>query len=123
MMRHINFKDLIMHKTATLILFAAAVLLFSTILWAQNKGAKEIIIPGGTTGNVPVKHHLHQKVLGDCNLCHSLFPQTAGIIQKLKDEGKLEKKKAMNNCLKCHREKTNAGLKTGPVTCKSCHAK
>lgn len=112
-----------MRKKAILFLFAAGALLFSTLLWAQNKGAKEIIIPGGTTGDVTVRHHLHQNALRDCNLCHNLFPQTAGIVQKLKDEGKLERKKLMNQCQKCHREKVNAGLKAGPVTCKGCHAK
>jgi len=112
-----------MKKTATLILFTAGILLFSTLLWAQNKGAKEIVIPGGTTGSVTVRHHLHQDALGDCNLCHNLFPQTPAIVQKLKDEGKLERKKLMNQCQKCHREKTSAGLKAGPVTCKGCHAK
>ncbi len=112
-----------MKKTVTLILFMANILLFSTLLWAQNKGAKEIVIPGGTTGSVMVRHHVHQNTLGDCNLCHNLFPQTAGIVQKLKDEGKLERKKLMNQCQKCHREKTSAGLKAGPVTCNGCHAK
>jgi hypothetical protein len=29
----------------------------------------------------------------------------------------------MNQCQKCHREKINAGVKSGPVTCKSCHIK
>ncbi|MDP3284175.1 MAG: cytochrome c3 family protein, partial [Desulfobacterales bacterium] len=95
----------------------------STLLWAQNKGAKQIILSGGTTGNVTFKHQLHQNSLGDCNLCHTLFPQTPGIVQKLKNEGKLEKKKVMNQCQKCHREKVNAGLKSGPVTCKGCHIK
>ena len=98
-------------------------LLFSTLLRAQNKGAKEIVIPGGTIGSVTVRHYLHQDALGGCNLCHNLFPQTAGIVQKLKDEGKLERKKLMNQCQKCHREKNNAGLKAGPLTCKGCHAK
>jgi len=112
-----------MNKTSTFIVIAASVLLFSTLLWALNKGAKEIILPGGTTGSVTVKHLVHQNALGDCNLCHSLFPQTAGIVQKLKDEGKLEKKKVMNQCQKCHREKVNAGVKSGPVTCKECHVK
>jgi len=112
-----------MNKLTQVIILMVGFLLFSTLLWAQNKGAKEIVIPGGTTGSVPVKHHVHQNALGDCNLCHNLFPQTAGIVQKLKDEGKLENKKLMNQCQKCHREKTNAGLKSGPVTCKSCHIK
>lgn len=112
-----------MNKTSTFILFAAGILLATTLLWAQNKGAKEIVIPGGTTGSVTVRHHLHQDALCDCNLCHNLFSKTAGIVQKLKDEGKLERKKLMNQCQKCHREKTSAGLKAGPVTCKGCHAK
>lgn len=112
-----------MKITATLILIMACIFLLSTLLWAQNKGAKEIILPGGTIGNVTVKHHFHQDVLGDCNLCHNLFPQTAGMVQKMKDNGKLESKKLMNQCQSCHREKTNAGLKAGPVTCKGCHVK
>jgi len=112
-----------MKRRTKVIILIAGFLIFSTFLWAQNKGAKDIVIPGGTTGSVTVRHHLHQDALGDCNLCHNLFPQTAGIVQKLKDEGKLEKKKVMNQCQKCHREKTSAGLKAGPVTCKGCHAK
>jgi hypothetical protein len=116
-------KDLIMRKTAILFLVASAVLLSSSFLWAQNKGAKEIVIPGGTAGSVSLKHHLHQNALGDCNLCHNLFPQAAGSVQKLRDDEKLERKILMNQCQKCHREKTNAGFKAGPVTCKGCHAK
>ncbi|MDP2861255.1 MAG: cytochrome c3 family protein [Desulfobacterales bacterium] len=112
-----------MKRRTKVVILMAGFLLVSTLLWAQNKGAKEIVIPGGTTGSVSVRHHVHQNILGDCNLCHNLFPQTAGIVQKLKDEGKLEKKKVMNQCQKCHREKVNAGLKSGPVTCKGCHAK
>jgi hypothetical protein len=113
-----------MKRRIKVIILITGILLATTLLWAQNKGAKEIIIPGSTTtGSVPFKHHLHQDALGDCNLCHNLFPQTPAIVQKLKDEGKLERKKLMNQCQKCHREKTNAGLKAGPVTCKGCHAK
>ncbi|MFH1977495.1 MAG: cytochrome c3 family protein [Pseudomonadota bacterium] len=112
-----------MKRLTKIIMLMAVFLIFSTFLWAQNKGAKEIVVPGGTTGSVPVKHHLHQNALNDCNLCHNLFPQTAGIIQKLKDEGTLEKKKVMNQCQKCHREKVKAGVKAGPVSCRSCHVK
>jgi hypothetical protein len=112
-----------MKKRTKLIVLTGIFILFSTFLWAQNKGAKEITIPGGTTGNVPFKHHLHQNSVKDCNLCHNLFPQTPGVVQKLKNEGKLESKKVMNHCQKCHREKVNAGLKAGPVTCKGCHIK
>jgi len=112
-----------MKRQTKVVILMACLLLVSTLLWAQNKGAKQIILSGGTTGNVTLKHQLHQDSLGDCNLCHNLFSQTAGIVQKLKDEGKLEKKKVMNHCQKCHREKVNAGLKAGPVICKGCHVK
>ena len=112
-----------MKRQAKIIILLAVFLLFSTFIWAQNKGAKQIILFGGATGNVPFKHQLHQDSLGDCKLCHNLFPQTPGIVQKLKKEGKLASKKVMNNCTMCHREKTNAGSKSGPVTCKGCHVK
>lgn len=89
----------------------------------QNRGAKDIVIPS-TKGDVPFPHHTHQTVLGmdQCNLCHDLFPQTPGSIAELKAQGKLEKKQVMNKkCIKCHNEKKNAGLKTGPTSCSACH--
>jgi hypothetical protein len=112
-----------MKRQAKTVILVAGFILVSTLLWAQNKGAGQIILSGGNAGNVTFKHQLHQDSLGDCNLCHNLFPQIPGIVQKHKEEGKLENKKVMNQCQKCHREKTNAGLKTGPVTCKGCHIK
>ena len=112
-----------MKRQTKVVILIAGFFLVSTLLWAQNKGAREITISAGITGDVTFKHKLHQDSLVDCNLCHTLFNQTKGIIQKLKDEGKLEKKKVMNQCQKCHREKANAGLKAGPVTCKGCHVK
>jgi hypothetical protein len=123
MKNHIDSSGFAAGLKAVFSIFPAIVILFSTFVWAQNKGPAEVVIPGGTTGDVPLKHHLHQKVLGDCNLCHNLFPQKGGMVQKLKDEGKLEKKKLMNQCQRCHREKANDGLKSGPVTCKTCHSK
>lgn len=88
----------------------------------QNKGSKDIDLSGGTKGNIPFPHFKHQEVLKDCNICHKDFPQTAGSIEKLKAEGKLEKKQIMNkHCVKCHKEKENAGEKTGPVSCSKCH--
>ena len=91
---------------------------------AENKGAAEIQLPGGKRGPVPFPHHQHQDKLGDCDICHSVFPQEAGIIAKLKTEGKLKKKHVMNKlCTKCHKEKKKEGVKTGPVTCKQCHIK
>lgn len=112
-----------MKRQTKIIILTACFILFSTFIWAQNKGAKQIILFGGTTGNVTFKHQLHQDSLGDCNLCHNLFPQTPGIVQKLIKDGKLANKKVMNQCIKCHRDKINAGSKSGPVTCKGCHVK
>ncbi|MGD9135053.1 MAG: cytochrome c3 family protein [Desulfobacterales bacterium] len=90
----------------------------------ENKGAAEIKLPGGTRGLVPFPHHQHQDKLGDCESCHSVFPQKAGIIEELKAQGKLKKKYVMNTlCTKCHRQKKKQGIKTGPTTCAKCHVK
>ena len=90
----------------------------------QNKGAESVELPGGKRGNVPFPHHQHQEKLGDCDICHSVFPQESGSIEKLKAEGKLKKKYVMNKlCTKCHKETKKAGRKTGPTTCSKCHIK
>jgi len=88
----------------------------------QNRGAAEIDLPGGTRGLVPFPHHQHQDKLGNCEICHSVFPQKTGIIGELKAQGKLEKKQIMNTlCIKCHRQKKREGVKAGPTTCAKCH--
>ncbi len=90
----------------------------------QNTGAAEIILEGGTSGNVAFPHQRHQAKLADCTICHLAFPQKAGAIEELKSQGKLAKKQIMNEqCTKCHKEKKQAGEKAGPTTCTSCHAK
>lgn len=89
---------------------------------AENKGAAEIVLNGGKTGNVPFPHHRHQSVLADCNACHDLFPQQQGVIHALKSENKMKSKTVMNNCQKCHRQTAKEGKKSGPVSCKQCHA-
>jgi hypothetical protein len=90
----------------------------------ENKGAAEIKLPGGNRGPVSFPHHQHQDQLGDCDICHSVFPQKAGIIEALKAEGKLKKKHVMNKlCTKCHRQKKKEGIKSGPTTCVKCHMK
>ena len=90
----------------------------------EDKGAKDITLAGGKSGNVPFPHHRHQEVIADCKTCHSIFPQKAGVIEALKAEGKLKKKQVMNKlCTKCHKQKKRAGEKGGPVTCKTCHIK
>jgi hypothetical protein len=73
---------------------------------------------------VPFPHAAHQAALGDCSVCHELFPQEAGSIDALKASGDLKKKQVMNkHCTKCHKKMKKEGEKTGPTTCKSCHVK
>ena len=117
-------------KIKLLLLLGAGMLFFAAGSVAlsnapvENKGAAEMKLPGGNRGPVPFPHHVHQNKLLDCKICHSLYPQEPGIIEKLKAQGKLEKKQVMNKqCTKCHRQKKKEGIKTGPVTCKQCHIK
>ena len=116
-------------KVSTLLGLVAGIFLFTMLSMAlsraeQNKGAKDITLNGGSTGNVSFPHHRHQEKLDDCEICHSVFPQEAGSIEKLKLEGKLAKKQVMNKlCTKCHNQKIKAGEKAGPVTCTTCHIK
>ena len=89
----------------------------------QNKGAEEIRLDGGKKGYIDFPHSNHQDTLGDCKVCHDIFPQKAGIIKDLKDKGQLKKKLVMNNCRECHRNMAEAGKKTGPTSCNKCHVK
>jgi hypothetical protein len=90
----------------------------------QNTGAAEIVLDGGTSGNVTFPHQRHQAKLVDCTICHSAYPQKARSIEELKAQGKLAKKQIMNEqCIKCHKEKKQAGEKAGPTTCTTCHVK
>ena len=114
---------------------ALAVLMLMTLLmlvdsWMavcranENKGAENIDLKAGSRGNVFFPHRRHQNKLGDCRICHSVFPQKAGSIAELKAEGKLKQKYVMNKlCTKCHKEKKKAGQPSGPTTCSKCHIK
>ena len=104
--------------------FCVCMLLAAMSLAGENKGAANMELFGGTRGLVPFTHQQHQNVLKDCNICHALFPQQKGSIEKLKADGALKKKQVMNKmCLKCHRARKKAGEKFGPITCKQCHVK
>jgi len=93
-------------------------------LATENQGAENMELEGGKRGKVPFPHRLHQKNLGDCQICHSVFPQESGAIQELKSQGTLKKKYVMNKlCTKCHRVKKKAGQPSGPTKCKKCHIK
>lgn len=89
-----------------------------------NKGAEKIKLVAGRRGPVSFPHRRHQDKLGDCDICHSIFPQKAGIIEELKAQGKLKKKQIMNKqCTKCHKQMKREGIKAGPTTCAKCHIK
>jgi cytochrome c-type protein NrfB len=89
----------------------------------QDKGAATMMLQGGSPGDVAFNHHLHQSALGDCNLCHNLFPRVSGSIEKMKVEGKLKKREVMGQCQGCHKQKVASGSKTFPVKCGECHKK
>jgi len=90
----------------------------------QDKGAEDIELFGGNRGNVSFPHHRHQETLGDCEICHSVFPQKTGSIEELKTKGELKKKYVMNKlCTKCHKERKKASEPSGPTTCSKCHIK
>ena len=91
---------------------------------SENKGAEIILINGGKMRDVHFPHHRHQNVLGDCNVCHELFPAQAGSIAELKEQGKLRKKQVMEeHCIACHKKRKAAGEQTGPTSCARCHRK
>jgi cytochrome c-type protein NrfB len=92
-------------------------------LTGQDKGAATMMLQGGSLGVVAFNHHLHQTALGDCNLCHNLFPQVSGSIEKMKAEGKLKKREVMGQCQDCHKQKAASESKTLPVKCGECHKK
>jgi hypothetical protein len=109
-------------KVRLLLCIAAASLLATGVLAAANRGADQIVIDGGKAGDTPFPHHRHQDTLKDCNLCHNLFPQEAGAIEKLKLDGTLRNKQVMKQCQSCHRKMAREGQKSGPTSCKKCHS-
>ena len=114
-------------KLVLILISMVALIAGSTIavsLATENQGAENIELEGGKRGKVPFPHRQHQKNLGDCQICHSVFPQEPGAIQKLKSQGALKKKYVMNKlCTKCHKKKKKAGQQSGPTKCKKCHIK
>ena len=113
-----------MSVKAAAVTICVSMMIAAICLAGENKGAANMELYGGTRGIVPFNHHQHQAVLKDCNVCHTLFPQQKGAIEKLKADGALKKKQIMNkHCIKCHRSKKEAGESFGPITCKQCHIK
>jgi hypothetical protein len=119
-----NYGKYRMKSIIIVVCFVFAV--FSAVVTAAGiteKGPAEITLDGGSKGTVDFPHQKHQNTLGDCKICHDIFPQKLGVIEALKEEGKLEKKQVMNNCRKCHRNLVKEGKKAGPTSCTKCHSK
>ncbi|SMC20744.1 Cytochrome c7 [Desulfacinum hydrothermale DSM 13146] len=90
---------------------------------AVHQGPETLILNSGPMSPSLVPHWKHQEVVDGCAPCHELFPQQRGSVDALKAEGQLKKKQVMNRCLACHKQKTEAGNRTGPVRCRDCHRK
>lgn len=88
-----------------------------------DKGAESIVLQGGSMAAVTFPHGRHQAIFVDCKPCHELFPQQSQAVDRMKGEGKLQKKDVMNMCKKCHTDLTDKGQKAGPTACKDCHKK
>ena len=106
------------------VIFTTAIILAPLLLFAtQNRGAENMLLFGGSKGDIPFPHSIHQATPVNCDKCHNLFPQGAGTIEKLKANKKLETKQVMKQCRNCHKAKKEAGEKAGPIGCKACHSK
>ena len=113
-------------KPNPLVITVAATLLgiYAAIAAAANQGPETIDIFGGQSGKVHFTHARHQNRIGDCNVCHGVFPQETDAIKRMKESGALKPKKVMNlQCIKCHKAEKQAGKPHGPVTCTTCHQK
>ena len=106
-----------------LLLAAGTLLTVTAVAGGLNRGAPQMTLYGGSIGKVPFPHQRHQTTPDACQTCHALFPQTAESIERLKEQGQLQKKQVMKHCQQCHRDKAKAGEKTGPTSCRDCHLK
>ena len=109
-------------KTAVSILIALIVAI-PVYLCAANQGAEKIILDGGASGKVNFAHRQHQNNLGDCKVCHTLFPQEKNAISQMRKKGSLKKREAMNQCVNCHKDLKKQSKPSGPVSCRGCHIK
>ena len=113
-------------KKLIFLLIISGILLYTAISGsgdnAENKGAEIILLSGGKMRDVHFPHTRHQDALGNCKICHELFPKKLGSIEELKRQGKLGKKQVMQkHCIDCHRKMKSAGENTGPTSCARCH--
>ena len=102
-----------------------AVMLLAAVVTAgaaQPQGATVIALSGGRFGDVAFPHRRHQDTITECAVCHRLFPQNPGSIDRLKQDGNLGPRDVMNRlCLNCHRAAKRRGEASGPTSCTACH--
>ena len=114
-------------KTVTLfkgVITGCCIFLMAGIAFAaEDKGAESIDLQGGKMGMVTFPHGRHQSVYVNCKPCHDLFPKEPHVIEKMQDEGKLQKKAVMKICKNCHKDLAAKDQKAGPTSCKGCHKK
>lgn len=111
-------------KRAALISVILAFVMAAAFVAAENHGAVDITVFGGSRGEVPFTHKQHQDRLNDCSVCHDYFSQQPDAMKVMKENGELKKKLVMNKlCIKCHKAEKTAGNKSGPTTCSECHVK
>lgn len=122
-MEGVMTQERFMKTILTIVLVAGLALVASVSDSVENKGAENITLQGGSLGNVTLGHHKHQNALGGCNVCHSLFPQASGSIEKLEGEGQLKNQEVMKKCRACHRDRAAKREKAGPTACNGCHKK
>ena len=105
-------------------LISAFIVLQTTAVFAYSeKGAEDMVLKGGSRGEVFFPHGRHHGVTVDCLPCHGLFQKESEIIAKMQTEGNLKKKEVMNMCKGCHKELASKGEKGGPTSCNGCHKK
>ena len=105
------------------ILISVFIVLQAPATFAYSNGAEEMVLKGGSRGEVFFPHGRHHGVTVDCLPCHGLFEKESEVIAKMQTEGKLKKKEVMNMCKDCHKELASKGEKAGPTSCSGCHKK
>jgi hypothetical protein len=90
-----NCKETLRLKIKLFVVFASITALIAgamsvNSLATPNKGAENIELDAGKRGQVHFPHRQHQDRIGDCQICHSVFPQKSGSIAELKAAGKLK---------------------------------
>lgn len=113
-----------MKKIASCVFVVGFFFIVGSVFSDQVKSSVPVIeLSGGAKGDITFPHEIHQKALTDCQICHSIYPQKIKGISASIKSGKMEKKQAMGECIKCHRTNIAENKKTGPVSCGECHKK